>query len=357
MFRSIQILRAIAVIQVIVLHTDLGSISYQHVIIPFFDDYGWLGVRLFFVISGFVITETLCRENSLRNYMLKRYLRVFPLYFIFSAIMVLPMILRGMDHALILRNDYGDVIQLVGIERFLWILKSFFVFPQDAWPVIYVGWSLEHEILFYTIFGILFFSVGSNLSMLLMCLLLAVSYVYDTMIFDHIKLSFPYFIGGIIISHFIRSKERNLEYSMFFLLLSGGAMTVYCLYYAEESKSTAFIYANAILFSTVLYFSVRKENIIPHNSILAWLKRVGDASYSAYIVHVFFLGIVKIGSEKLSFLIKGVGIEPVVFELYKILSIILILQISLLVHKVVERPMSNWLRRIFIQNYLQRSQV
>jgi len=48
--------------------------------------YGWLGVQLFFLISGYVITMTLERSSDLKKYLLKRWIRLFPAMAICSAI-------------------------------------------------------------------------------------------------------------------------------------------------------------------------------------------------------------------------------------------------------------------------------
>jgi peptidoglycan/LPS O-acetylase OafA/YrhL len=50
---------------------------------------GFLGVRIFFTISGFLITHLLLAEESragfvsLRNFYIRRFLRIFPVYFAF----------------------------------------------------------------------------------------------------------------------------------------------------------------------------------------------------------------------------------------------------------------------------------
>src|SRR6476469_9154525 len=64
--------RGMAVLLVIVFH--FYSIGF-----------GWLGVDLFFVLSGFLITGILIdsrnKENFFRNFYVRRTLRIFPLYY------------------------------------------------------------------------------------------------------------------------------------------------------------------------------------------------------------------------------------------------------------------------------------
>lgn len=64
---------------VLALHSHL-AVQQPVTQIPFLSDFGWLGVRLFFVISGFIIAERIGHERSFGRYAAKRFLRVFPLY-------------------------------------------------------------------------------------------------------------------------------------------------------------------------------------------------------------------------------------------------------------------------------------
>jgi len=79
--------RALAILLVIVDHLDANR--------PIWVDFGNLGVRTFFVISGFLITYLLLQEAqrtnsiSLRNFYLRRLLRIVPAYYVFLAIVAL----------------------------------------------------------------------------------------------------------------------------------------------------------------------------------------------------------------------------------------------------------------------------
>ncbi|MEO3435185.1 acyltransferase [Inquilinus sp. CAU 1745] len=145
---EIDALRALAALSVVVFHSGL----------PF--DAGWMGVWLFFVISGFAITTSLLnsekkhntRRAFLLNFYMRRTLRIWPLYFLFIGLCTLAALLSGQTENL----DY-----LPWVLTFTSNLRPIFLEDPQAhhWLPFSVLWSLGVEEQFYLIWPFLFLLV------------------------------------------------------------------------------------------------------------------------------------------------------------------------------------------------------
>lgn len=119
--------------------------------------YGWVGVELFFLISGFVIFLTLEKSRSFPDFITRRWLRLFPAMLICSAVIYVAF-------SFILDNSFKSVSLrallpgLTFIEPHTWsvVLRS----PQTALEGSF--WSLFVEVRFYAVSGILFFWIGEK---------------------------------------------------------------------------------------------------------------------------------------------------------------------------------------------------
>src|SRR4030095_6729718 len=82
-------LRGLAILLVIMFHRDIAY-------------FGWTGVILFFVLSGYLITKVLMVENEkqaplttkLKNFWARRILRIFPLYYLYLFILVVLLLAK-----------------------------------------------------------------------------------------------------------------------------------------------------------------------------------------------------------------------------------------------------------------------
>ena len=112
--------------------------------------YGWLGVDLFFVLSGFLITGILLdarpSEHFFRNFYARRCLRIWPLYYSVLLLMfVIVPLLRPHDAPEIFRRSHP-------LWSYALFLQNFFVTePASAVGPLGVSWSLAVEELFYLI--------------------------------------------------------------------------------------------------------------------------------------------------------------------------------------------------------------
>ena len=159
-------LRGIAILLVVFFH-NFGFINYFY--------FGWLGVDLFFVLSGFLITDILLREvgsrNFLKNFYVRRVLRIFPLYYLFLIIFLF-----------ILPNfqSYKDnIIYYIDNQWWLWayLQNWLYVFkiPEDTNVLLHL-WSLAVEEQYYLIwpFVILIFRKPKFLLAISLFLLLGI---------------------------------------------------------------------------------------------------------------------------------------------------------------------------------------
>ena len=145
---TIQALRFIAAFAVVIVHSTfytkerLADISLY--------DRGTNGVRLFFVISGFVmIASTLGlvdRPKAGVVFAVKRLIRIVPVYWVATLFkLAIMLIIPGAALHAALDTDY--------------IVKSFFFIPAlnsdlKLYPVLGVGWTLNFEIFFYLLFTV-----------------------------------------------------------------------------------------------------------------------------------------------------------------------------------------------------------
>ena len=143
--QSLQAGRGLAALAVVLFHADIaghdfGRASFR---VPLFES-GYLGVDFFFVLSGFIIYHsTAGRGRSARDYAIARFRRVYLPYLpIGIGIALLYVLLPGLSHS----------------DRSWSWLPTLTLLPVQINTALVVAWTLKHEILFYAVFGCLYFS-------------------------------------------------------------------------------------------------------------------------------------------------------------------------------------------------------
>jgi len=134
MIVGIQLLRFIAASLVILNHA-MGEFAGVKA-------FGSFGVDIFFVISGFIISQI--TQAGTRDFFKKRLIRIVPLYWLFTALIAAV----SYVHPQLLRTARWDPLH---------ILASLFFIPQwtpsmEFEPILKLGWTLNLEIYFYLLF-------------------------------------------------------------------------------------------------------------------------------------------------------------------------------------------------------------
>lgn len=157
MLLSLQACRFLAALLVVLFHTAgvvaLDKYFGVQVFEKCFRFGGSVGVEFFFVLSGFIITQAHHRDfnrpDQWRRYALRRVFRIYPTYWLVLAVLTAALVLtQGLDSPALPQGAVG------------WI-KTITLWPQDpavvggtGSPVVAVAWSLQYEMLFYTVVGL-----------------------------------------------------------------------------------------------------------------------------------------------------------------------------------------------------------
>ncbi|TXD88124.1 acyltransferase, partial [Mitsuaria sp. TWR114] len=161
---SIEAARAIAALAVVLMHaTHLMRVPQfsGHVGLGGLFDFGYAGVDFFFVLSGFIITFVHHAElggGAARcpGYLWKRFVRVFPIYWMVLAMTAGPSILARLATGRTPISELG-ADDLPG-TLLLWI-------GGGAPEYVGVAWSLQYEVLFYLSFCVLLLHLRGGLAL------------------------------------------------------------------------------------------------------------------------------------------------------------------------------------------------
>ena len=144
---SLQVLRAIAALMVAAGHLyGIDQRFFGGPVLPASTQFGFAGVDLFFVLSGFVMVH-LTRFGAgsasiIPAFLFARIARIYPMWWIaLGAISIVWMIRPGWVFA-----------SISGAPNFL---ADFALWPHQRPPLLAVGWTLIHEMYFYCAFALL----------------------------------------------------------------------------------------------------------------------------------------------------------------------------------------------------------
>lgn len=326
MITSIQLLRGVAALAVVIYHLKAVQQRYfSEDIFPWYTSYGFLGVQLFFMISGFIMMHILDTHKTAvtpLNFLKARLIRIVPTYWLIT----LTIFTVAQIYPNLINSSYSVTPSLI---------KSLLFIPQTTNPWLNVGWSLEFEVFFYIIISILLFTSGGNiLQFLLVAFFLALSFPIvwgsSPVIESFTDPIILWFIIGVSV-HFFWKKNSgiNIRDAVFILPIS-----TLILIYANRGTDLNLLILHLTLVC-VFFGSLLTENIIPKNT-RKYLDYIGKISYSLYLTHVLSLNIALIVLTKFMDLR-----DPIITN---IVSIIFIILSAIIFYELVEKKIQTFIK-------------
>ena len=277
---AIQMLRGIAATMVVFVHldTELDRLHFQRL------GSDWLatGVDIFFVISGFIMWTSVERRRGISagEFLKNRIIRIVPLYWLMTSLLVFVALVAPQ----LLRTTKLEPAHAIASYLFL---PARHPTTHNFWPLLVPGWSLNYEMLFYVIFATaLLLSAGARVARfawiagMIVGVLLAARAAegrLDVMHFYANSVMLEFLVGmvlGVICTNgWVRSSYAFLPITILgFIVLWPGA-------HLYSWLPAAGVGATMIVGGAIFLPQIRPNP----------LSRLGDASYSLYLIHAMLL--------------------------------------------------------------------
>jgi peptidoglycan/LPS O-acetylase OafA/YrhL len=283
-------IRALSVLMVILAHLGVPGASGPH------------GVMAFFVLSGFLITWLLLKENdktgavSLRNFYMRRALRIFPAFYVFWIIyIVLAILIQG-------RHEWGQYI-----AAFFYLTNYYGAIVVPEHMAMTHTWSLGVEEQFYLLWPGLFIHFKDDLRRLTRILssIIVAIWIYRLILYtqhyanhnwlfsafdcraDHLAIGC---LTAVLIKRRAASKifavlTANAAAPLFTLAALAGSMYLWFLYEDRYQFMVGFM-LDPVLLAILMVQWIATSDTTPWQWLnSAPVRYLGRTSYSAYLYH------------------------------------------------------------------------
>ena len=284
---GIDIIKAISLISVIIYHLYEYKGTY-------------IGVVLFFVISGYLITEVLYeRDDSYFKFIKRRYIKIFPpLIAVLTLSYLAFYYFYGFINIKLIFNSLSSLFGLSNIYQ-IYSGMSYFERSGDLFPLLHT-WSLSIEIQFYVIFPFLIYlfkKMKLNVKFIAAIIIIlslisgsimiykeymnydisAIYYGTDTRIFSILIGSAFYFL--------FKNKKLNPKRANILSYVFLGIIVVITLSvdYSSKSNYYGFLYLISILGGFITVTSLKTGFLDFKGPIAKPLSKLGEHSYIYYL--------------------------------------------------------------------------
>lgn len=268
---------------------------------------GWVGVDLFFVLSGFLITGILLRtkneEGYYINFYARRSLRIFPLYYLVITVYVLvvPLFFVNFNQIYTETIQFGKFIYYIYAQNFM--PGRFHI---DSLPQLLLAptWSLAVEEHFYLLWPtIVYFMKDRHLLrlsvvLIIVAVLLRVTFKllgdpFSSLIYVCTFCRMDSILVGALIAVVLHCPEKKILFERlkwqlflgtFFLLLGGYVLAkIISFNFFETVGYTFFALFCGSLINLIMFLPRRSRFLLVFDNSLC--RSFGKYSYSMYLFH------------------------------------------------------------------------
>ena len=297
-YPTLDILRGLA-ISIVVFYHNFRTVSFFR--------FGWMGVDLFFVLSGFLITDILLKTREtrfyFRNFYIRRVLRIFPLYYLvlFLFFTLSPILFKQQGSNTVFSYYQSN-------STWYWTyFQNWLMVKKGPPPVPFLShfWSLAIEEQFYLLWPFMIFFIKNTktikriiagLILLAIITRLTVWIMYPHEVEKFYCSTFTrmdsLLMGCFLAVHIREGNEISMKLvkgviTCFGMLRVGSLLVFGNLRQDNLLFPTVGYSLTAAFFTSLVYLVLRYEN-----AIMGWVKHLsalrfaGKISYGMYVYHI-----------------------------------------------------------------------
>lgn len=292
-------LRAIAVISIIFYHSRLLLFGKNYF------SGGYLGIDIFFVISGYLITSLILIDLAYKNnfsfklFYEKRIRRIFPLLFIVIIISLIFgwFILIPSD---LVYFSKSSLYSILFISNYFFTIQDYFAFKSLLIPLLHT-WSLSIEIQYYIIISILtclvFKYFKQNITLIfflifIISLVISTVYSHQNSIGSYYFIQFriwEFFAGSILALIEIKNKRRiifdNKIYNEIILFVGLILILLSIYFFDDKTLHPSYVTIVPILGTSIIIWFSKNNFLITKLLSFKPVLSIGLISYSLFLWH------------------------------------------------------------------------
>ncbi len=264
----------------------------------------YIGVLLFFVISGYFITSSLMeKEESYFKFLYNRLMRIYP---ILLAVLVFSLLLFIYFNGFLTRNICSSSLaSLFGVSNIYQIVKkmSYFERTGDLFPLLHT-WTLSIEIQFYIFFPFVIYTFKKlkksnkiNFGILIFLSLISAfimfyksfnNYEINEIYYGTDTRTFSLFIGSAIYFYSLGDKvekefNKRIVNNLAIFSLVVIIISILTVDYFMKINYYGLLYILSILGGVVILAIMKTEFLSFENKFIRFFSNLGKKSYSYYM--------------------------------------------------------------------------